>query len=150
MQSVTFLKKKLQIILASILIFAHYVNSRVFLVQELYSIFFSWLNLSILLLVLKDFLSSVMQYILSSFFFIPEDLEQLLYQHMLVLHSVRNSTSVLKQLKCRLRNVCCLIKDLCVQYVVPKYVLDICCFQNTYLIPLVQYFTIFYKFLAST
>lgn len=83
-------------------------------------------------------------------FFIPEDLEQLLYQHMLVLHSVRNSTSVLKQLKCRLRNVCCLIKDLCVQYVVPKYVLDICCFQNTYLIPLVQYFTIFYKFLAST
>lgn len=68
---------------------------------------------------------------------------------MLVLHSVRNSASVLKQLKCKLRKVCHLMKDLCVQYVVPKWVLDIWCFKNAYLIPLVQYFTIFYKIFSK-
>lgn len=83
-------------------------------------------------------------------FFIPQDTERLLYDHMLVLHSVRNSASVLKQFKCTLRDVRHLIKDLCVQYMVPKWVLEVGCFKNTYLIPLVQYFVIHYKFLAST
>lgn len=70
-----------------------------------------------------------------SLFFIPQGLEQLLYQHVLVLHSVRNSASVLKQLKCKLRKVWHLMKDFCVQYMVPKWVLDVWCFKNTYLIP---------------
>lgn len=42
------------------------------------------------------------------------------------------------------------MKDLYVQYVVPKWVLKIGYFKNTYLIPRVQYFFIHYKFLAST
>lgn len=45
-------------------------------------------------------------------FFVPQDTEQLLYDHMLVLRSVRDSASVLKQFKCKLRELRHLMEDL--------------------------------------
>lgn len=118
-------KKGCKWLLASILIFAHYINSRVF---------FGARNIEHHLLTVKpeyfvtgfDRFSKqcdIVQFV--SIIFIPQALEQLLYQRMLVLRSVRNSASVLKQWKRKLRKVCHLMKDLCVQYVVPKWVLDV-------------------------
>lgn len=114
------LKKKLHMIISFNPDLCLLHKQYVFLVQEIYNIFFSQLNPKYFIAGFDRFSKHCDVVHFVSLFLIPQGLEQLLYQHVLVLNSVRNSASVLKQLKCKLRKVCHLIKDLCVQYAVPK------------------------------